>query len=79
MTLEFRRTDALGGYQWLPLATSGCRAGQVTRTEFHESRSISDVTPRMDTQLLLKMADEELRKLYCSQNIISLLNRRVMG
>jgi hypothetical protein len=49
------RADVAGSY----------RAGQVTRsTEFHESRSISDVTPRIDTQILLQMADEELHNLY---------------
>jgi hypothetical protein len=69
MTLEFRRTAAVSGY----------RAGQVTRTKFRESRSISDVTPRMYTHLLLKTAVEDFHNSYCSQNIISLLNRRMMG
>lgn len=49
MQLAGKRTDAAGGH----------RAGQVTRTESRESRSISDVTQ------LLKMADEELHNLYC--------------
>lgn len=53
------RTDAAGGY----------RAGQVTRTEFHEGRSVSDVTSRIDTQLLLKMADEGLHNLSCKVKV----------
>jgi hypothetical protein len=60
------RTDEAGGY----------RAGQVTRTELHESRSISDVTPRIDMQLLLKMADEERHNLYCKvkSKVVSVLS-----